>query len=91
MSKYIGFDIDCKKVVACAVENGKKDIYETLGGIIERIPVRVMRVCFLRRSRRREWELSAVLSLMCRLLVSTNRSLGCQPDLNPAAVCHTRK
>lgn len=31
MSKYIGFDIDCKKVVACVVENGKRDIYETLG------------------------------------------------------------
>ena len=32
-----------------------------------------------------EWELSAVLSFMCRLLVSTNRSLGSQPGLNPAA------
>ena len=31
MSKYIGFDIDCKKVVACVVEKGKRDIYETMG------------------------------------------------------------
>ncbi len=25
MNKYIGFDIDCKKIAACAVETGKKD------------------------------------------------------------------
>ena len=31
MDKYIGFDIDCKKTVACVVENGKKDIYQTVG------------------------------------------------------------
>jgi hypothetical protein len=30
MNKYIGFDIDRKKIVACVVENGKKDIYQTL-------------------------------------------------------------
>jgi len=30
MNKYIGFDIDCKKIVACVVESGKKDIYQTL-------------------------------------------------------------
>jgi hypothetical protein len=30
MDKYIGFDIDSKKIVACVVENGKKDIYQTL-------------------------------------------------------------
>ena len=30
MNKYIGFDIDSKKIVACVVENGKKDIYQTL-------------------------------------------------------------
>ena len=30
MDKYIGFDIDCKKIVACVVESGKKDIYQTL-------------------------------------------------------------
>ena len=35
MSKYIGFDIDCKKTVACVVENGKKDIYQTLGPDVE--------------------------------------------------------
>jgi transposase len=30
MDKYIGFDMDCKKIVACVVQSGKKDIYETL-------------------------------------------------------------
>jgi transposase len=30
MDKYIGFDIDDKKTVACIVQNGKKDIYETI-------------------------------------------------------------
>ena len=34
MSKYIGFDIDCKEVVACVVENGKKDIYQTFSADI---------------------------------------------------------
>ena len=31
MDKYIGFDIDCKKTVACVVQNGKKDLYATIG------------------------------------------------------------
>jgi transposase len=35
MDKYIGFDIDCKKTIACVVQNGKKDIYQTLGSDIE--------------------------------------------------------
>ncbi len=30
MAKYIGFDIDDKKTVACIVEKGKKDIYDTI-------------------------------------------------------------
>ena len=30
MDKYIGFDIDDKKTVACIVQNGKKDIYDTI-------------------------------------------------------------
>jgi len=30
MDKYIGFDIDNKKTVACVVEKGKKDAYATL-------------------------------------------------------------
>ena len=34
MDKYIGFDIDCKKVVACVVENGKNDIYRTFSSDI---------------------------------------------------------
>jgi len=35
MDKYIGFDIDCNKTVACVVENGKKDFYATIGSDIE--------------------------------------------------------
>lgn len=31
MDKYIGFDIDCKKVVACVVEDCKREVYETIG------------------------------------------------------------
>jgi transposase len=31
MSKYIGFEIDVNKTVACVVENGRRDIYETIG------------------------------------------------------------
>jgi transposase len=31
MDKYIGFDIDSKKVSACVVESGKTDIYQTIG------------------------------------------------------------
>jgi transposase len=30
MNKYIGFDIDSKKIVTCVVEGGQKDIYQTL-------------------------------------------------------------
>ena len=30
MDKYIGFDIDDKKTVACIVQNGKQDIYDTI-------------------------------------------------------------
>ena len=35
MDKYIGFDIDCNKTVACVVENGKKDLYAMIGSDIE--------------------------------------------------------
>ena len=35
MNKYIGFDIDGKKTVACIVEAGKKDRYITIGSDIE--------------------------------------------------------
>ena len=34
MDKYIGFDIDCKKTVACVVQKGKKDMYATIGSDI---------------------------------------------------------
>jgi hypothetical protein len=30
MNKYIGFDIDSKKTIACVVEKGKKDRFTTL-------------------------------------------------------------
>jgi transposase len=30
MDKYIGFDMACKKTVACVVQQGKKDAYRTL-------------------------------------------------------------
>ena len=35
MSKYIGFDMDDKKTVACVVEKGKRDVYKTIGSDIE--------------------------------------------------------
>ena len=38
MEKYIGFDIDDKKTVACVVQKGKKDRYDTM-----RTDVSVMR------------------------------------------------
>ena len=31
MDKYIGFDIDSKKVSVCVIEQGKKDMYDTIG------------------------------------------------------------
>ena len=34
MDKYIGFDIDCNKTVACVVQNGKKDLYATISSDI---------------------------------------------------------
>lgn len=34
MDKYIGFDIDSKKVSVCVVESGKKDVYATIGADI---------------------------------------------------------
>ena len=35
MDKYIGFDMDCKKTVACVVQKGEKDCYATIGADIE--------------------------------------------------------
>ena len=35
MDKYIGFDIDSKKTVACVVQKGQKDKYTTLKTDIE--------------------------------------------------------
>ena len=35
MDKYIGFDIDSKKTVACVVQKEKKDIYATIGSDVE--------------------------------------------------------
>src|SRR3989304_10479823 len=34
MNKYIGFDIDSNKTVACVVESGKNDLYQTIGSDI---------------------------------------------------------
>ncbi len=31
MDKYIGFDIDSKKVSVCVIEQGRKDVYATIG------------------------------------------------------------
>jgi transposase len=31
MDKYIGFDVDSKKVSVCVIEQGKKDVYDTIG------------------------------------------------------------
>ena len=30
MDKYIGFDVDSKKTVACVIQKGEKDRYTTL-------------------------------------------------------------
>ena len=30
MDKYIGFDVDSKKTVACMIADGKKEVYQTL-------------------------------------------------------------
>lgn len=35
MDKYIGFDIDSKKTIACVVQKGKKDEYATISADIE--------------------------------------------------------
>jgi len=35
MDKYIGFDIDDKKTVACVVQKDKKDVYETMQTDVE--------------------------------------------------------
>jgi len=34
MDKYIGFDIDCKKVVCCVIQQGKREMYSTIGSDI---------------------------------------------------------
>lgn len=37
MDKYIGFDIDDKKTVACVVQKGKKDKYTTFNTDIQQM------------------------------------------------------
>lgn len=37
MQKYIGFDIDGKKTIACVVQKGKKDKFTTLKTDIEQM------------------------------------------------------
>jgi len=34
MEKYIGFDIDSKKIICCVVQQGKKDRYRTISSKI---------------------------------------------------------
>jgi len=46
MDKYIGFDIDSKKIVACIVQKGKTDRYKTF-----QTDIRLMKD-FLQRQRR---------------------------------------
>jgi len=46
MDKYIGFDIDSKKIVACIVQKGKTDRYTTF-----QTDIRLMKD-FLQRQRR---------------------------------------
>jgi len=35
MDKYIGFDIDSKKVIACKVQKGQKEMYSTIGSDVQ--------------------------------------------------------
>jgi len=35
MDKYIGFDIDSKKVIACAVQKGQKEFYSTIAADVQ--------------------------------------------------------
>lgn len=35
MDKYVEFEIDCKKVVACVVQKDEREIYQTIGPDIE--------------------------------------------------------
>jgi len=35
MDKYIGFDIDSKKVIACVVQKGQKEMYSTIGADVK--------------------------------------------------------
>jgi transposase len=35
MDKYIGFDIDSKKTIACVVQKGKKEMYSTIGADVK--------------------------------------------------------
>jgi len=46
MDKYIGFDVDDKKTVACVVQQGKKDIYQTLPTEVEAMK------CWLKKQRK---------------------------------------
>lgn len=35
MDKFIGFDIDCKKTIACVVQSGQRDRFATLAPNLE--------------------------------------------------------
>ena len=47
MDKYIGFDIDSKKTIACVVQKGKKDRFTTLRTDVDEMKKLLMnqRVC----------------------------------------------
>ena len=66
MEQYIGFDIDDKKTVACVVQKGKKDRYDTM-----RTDVEVMKQWLMKQRQPR--------TKLAVLVTSTNRSVGCLP------------
>ena len=45
MDKYIGFDVDSKKTVACVVQNGHKDQFTTLPTDIKRMKSYLQEQC----------------------------------------------
>ncbi|GAI13282.1 unnamed protein product, partial [marine sediment metagenome] len=45
MDKYIGFDIDSKKTIACVVQKGKKDEYATISADIESMRKYLLTTC----------------------------------------------
>ena len=63
MEQYIGFDNGDKKTVACVVQKGKKDRYDTM-----RTDVEVMKQWLMKQRQPR--------TKLAVLVTSTNRSVG---------------